>query len=74
MCDDHIRVTPAHTTGSLVIVDFGLAVVRVDPVSGDRTIVSDASKGSGPSFDSSVDIALEADLLVMSYGNRYLNP
>jgi len=35
--------------GSLVVVDFGLeAVVRVDPVSGDRTIISDASIGSGP--------------------------
>ncbi len=35
--------------GSLVVVDSGLeAVVRVDPVSGDRTIISDASIGSGP--------------------------
>ena len=35
--------------GSLVVVDLGLdAVVRVDPVSGDRTIISDASTGSGP--------------------------
>jgi len=35
--------------GNLVVADFGLeAVVRVDPVSGDRTIISDASIGSGP--------------------------
>ena len=35
--------------GSLVVVDTSLeAVVRVDPVSGDRTILSDASIGSGP--------------------------
>ncbi len=36
--------------GSLVVVDSGLeeAVVRVDQVSGDRTIISDASIGSGP--------------------------
>jgi len=36
--------------GSLVVVDSGLeeVVVRVDQVSGDRTIISDASIGSGP--------------------------
>jgi len=35
--------------GSLVVVDFGLeAVVRVDPVSGDRTIISYAVIGWGP--------------------------
>jgi len=35
--------------GSLVVVDIGLeAAVRVDPVSGDRTIISDAVIGSGP--------------------------
>jgi hypothetical protein len=32
--------------GNLVVVDLGLAaVVRVNPVSGDRTIVSDANTG-----------------------------
>jgi len=35
--------------GSLVVVDFDLdAVVRVDPVSGNRTIISDPGTGSGP--------------------------
>ncbi len=35
--------------GSLVLSDSGLeAVVRVDPISGDRTILSDANTGSGP--------------------------
>ena len=35
--------------GSLVVVDIDLeSVVRVDQVSGDRTIISDASTGSGP--------------------------
>ena len=35
--------------GSLVVVDFGLdAVVRVDQDSDDRTILSDATTGSGP--------------------------
>ena len=48
--------------GSLVVVDFGLdAVVRVDQVSGDRTIISDASIGSGPDFVAPVGIAVEDD-------------
>ena len=35
--------------GSLVVVDFGLdALVRIDPVSGNRTIISDPGTGSGP--------------------------
>ena len=35
--------------GSLVVTDFDLeAVLRVDQVSGDRTIISDANTGSGP--------------------------
>ena len=40
-------------TGDLVVVDgsYGLnAVVRVDPVTGARTIVSDAVTGAGPEF------------------------
>ena len=33
-------------SGDLVVLDFGLdAVLRVDPVTGDRTIVSDAGTG-----------------------------
>jgi len=48
--------------GSLVVVDFGLdAVVRVDPVSGDRTIISNASIGSGPGFVGPVGVAVEAN-------------
>ncbi len=48
--------------GSLVVVDDGLdAVVRVDPVSGDRMIISDASTGSGPGFVTPLGIAVEAD-------------
>ena len=39
-----IAVEPS---GNLVVTDRGLeAVVRVNPVSGDRTIISDASTGS----------------------------
>ncbi len=57
--------------GSLVVIDPGLeAVVRVDPVSGDRTILSDASVGSGPGFGAPFGIAVEADgsLVVVDIG------
>ncbi len=57
--------------GSLVVIDSGLeAVVRVDPVSGDRTIVSDAGTGSGTAFESPLGIAVEADgsLVVIDIG------
>ncbi len=48
--------------GSLVVVDAGLeALVRVDPVSGDRTILSGAGTGSGPRFGIPEGIAVEAD-------------
>jgi hypothetical protein len=48
--------------GHLVVVDVSLkAVVRVDPVSGDRTILSDAATGSGPGFKDLRGIAVEAD-------------
>ena len=53
------------------MVDLGLgAVIRVDPVSGDRTILSDASIGSGPGFVSPFGIAVEADggLVVRDFG------
>ncbi|MBI3328177.1 MAG: hypothetical protein HYZ81_15925 [Nitrospinae bacterium] len=50
--------------GRLVVtnrtVDFG-AVVRVDPRTGDRTILSDATTGGGPPFASPRGIAVEAD-------------
>lgn len=52
--------------GGQVVADCGLhalnAVVRVEPVSGDRTIVSDASTGSGEDFGQGpIGIAVEAD-------------
>ena len=48
--------------GALVVTDRELrAVVRVDPVSGNRTIVSDATTGTGPPFVSPTGIAVEAD-------------
>jgi len=48
--------------GSLLVADFGLrVVVWVDPVSGDRMIISDDSTGSGPAFVQPRGIAMEAD-------------
>lgn len=48
--------------GFLVVVDPALAsVMRVDPVTGDRTIVSDADTGSGPAFSTIRAIAVESD-------------
>ena len=68
-------VTPfgiaVESDGNLVVVDAGLeVVVRVDAVSGDRTILSDASIGSGPGFVSPFGIAVEADgsLVVVDLG------
>ncbi len=56
------RGIAVEANGSLVVVDSGLAaVLRVDPISGDRVIISDASIGSGPAFDSPLSIAIEAD-------------
>src|SRR5206468_492485 len=51
--------------GHLVVADgfFGLkAVIRVDPHTGDRTVISsDATTGQGPSFGDLHAIAVEAD-------------
>jgi streptogramin lyase len=49
--------------GNLLVLDVDLAAVfRVDPVTGDRTIVSDANTGSGPAFERLYGgIAVEAD-------------
>jgi len=48
---DHVRPTQGDTRGR---------VLRVDPSSGARTIIADATRGNGPPFDSLVGIALEA--------------
>jgi sugar lactone lactonase YvrE len=55
--------------GTLVVLDMALSgprVLRVDPVSGTRTIVADAPAAGGPDVDSG-DIAVEAtgDLVVL---------
>jgi hypothetical protein len=58
-------------SGTLVVVDNGLrAVVRVDPQTGARTIISDATTGSGPMFQRLGNIAVEAtgDLVTVDHG------
>jgi streptogramin lyase len=49
--------------GNLLVIDVDLAaVVRIDPVTGDRTIISDADTGNGPGFGTLLGgIAIEAD-------------
>lgn len=61
------------SSGALLLVDSDLdAVVRVDPATGDRTIVSDKGTGGGPTFSGPVGIAVEAsgDLVVVDLGRR----
>ena len=48
--------------GDVIMTDFALdAVIRVDPTSGERTIVSDGATGSGPVLRGPQGIAVEAD-------------
>lgn len=61
----------ALSDGSLIIGDSGLgAIMQVDPISGNRTIVSEARFGSGPPFLSPWRIAIEPDgsLIVIDDG------
>ena len=58
-------------SGTLVVVDNGRqAVVRVDPQTGARTIISDATTGRGPPFQQLGNIAVEAtgDLVTVDHG------
>ena len=57
--------------GSLVVVDYGLdAVVRVDPETGNRMIISDneMGMGSGPAFRFYTWWHCGRDLVVVDYG------
>jgi streptogramin lyase len=59
--------------GHILVADSGLkAVVRIDPISGERTIVSDASTGSGPGFATPFSLAIEANgqIVVTDVGMR----
>ncbi|MBI3329121.1 MAG: hypothetical protein HYZ81_20755 [Nitrospinae bacterium] len=63
------RAIAVEADGQLVVVGgscffslcSGQQVVRVDPRTGDRTILSDASTGHGPPFASTHGVAVEAD-------------
>ena len=51
--------------------DFPSTIMRVDPISGDRTIVSNAFICTGPLFDNADSLAVEANgSLVINSGNR----
>ena len=55
------------STGDLLVSNVNPdLLLRVDPVSGDRTILSDAGTGTGPNFSHPGDLAIEetGDLLV----------
>jgi len=57
-----IRGVTVEAGGTLLVVDEGLqALVRVDPVTGNRTIISDDATGTGTGFVSPFAIALESD-------------
>lgn len=68
-------VTPAdivvQASGDLLVTDTGLvAVVRVDPATGNEKIISGAGTGVGPAFSIPRGIAVEAsgDLIVVDHG------
>jgi len=68
-------VTPfgisVEANGNLVVIDSGLlAVVRVNQLTGDRTILSGTSIGNGPGFVAPRGIVVEADgnLVVTDFG------
>ena len=57
-----VRAIAVEANGQLVVVDSNLdAVLRVDPLTGNRTIVSDAATGRGTAFVNPTNIAVEAD-------------
>ena len=61
--------------GNLVVVDTGLdAVVRIDPVTGDRTIVSDKNTGSGTDFilPGGISVDPEGNIFVIDAGQRLI--
>jgi hypothetical protein len=60
-------------TGELLVVDRVLrAVVRIDPISGDRRMLSDDTIGVGPVFSDPVDITVESteQIIVLDMGLR----
>jgi sugar lactone lactonase YvrE len=66
-----LRAIASDATGGLVVTDERLqGVLRLDPASGDRVIVSDTSTGRGPAFAAPVGLAVQADgrLAVLDVG------
>jgi hypothetical protein len=58
----NLAVYEANAGGGLVVTDPDIdAVFRVDPDTGDRTIISDDVTGTGPSFITPYGIAVESD-------------
>jgi len=56
----HPAGVAVEATGTLVVADGALAaILRVDPVTGDRTLVSGPGVGSGPPLEGSKGIAVE---------------
>lgn len=58
--------------GHIIVADqLENAVFRVDPVSGDRAVLSDDNTGTGPVFDNPAGVAVEAigTILVTDHGN-----
>jgi streptogramin lyase len=48
--------------GTFVVADAGaLAIVRVDPVTGDRVPISGRGRGAGPTFQDPTDVAVERE-------------
>jgi hypothetical protein len=67
------RGIAVETTGALLVVDRALrAVVRIDPVSGERRVLSDDMIGVGPVFSDPVDIMVEStdQIVVLDMGLR----
>jgi len=59
------------TTGQVLVVDATLQVLlRVDPVSGHRTVLSSTTMGHGPSFLFPFGIALEATGQILVLDSR----
>lgn len=58
--------------GDILVADYGppAKLVRVDPATGDRTILSDAGHGSGPMFGSFTDVSVEANGQILLAGGE----
>ena len=68
------RLAVAIGLGDILVTDLNLAaVVRVNPLTGDRTILSDATHGTGTNFATPVDIVVESSVGVLVLDNDFSN-